>query len=216
MTDAKPKRDKTKEAINKKLQPLTFDVWGLSKLLGVAVETIYDYQRKGMPSIPGVMRGQHGETSLFDGPTCVRWYSDNVGSMNLLEDDDSTIVELKRKKLAIDVAKAEVELAKLSENLVDVEFVLNSVAEEYTLLKQQLRAIPQRVTPVIIGEVSEAIIKKLISDEIDVVLNGLSQNILSREREVIDWADDAESVAEAAPEDDGFSVGGCEAADHGW
>lgn len=210
------KQVKAKREANEKLPPMVFDVWGLSKLLGVAVETVYEYQRKGMPTVPGGAKGRHGETSLFDGPSCVRWYSDNIGSMNLLDDDDSTIVELKRKKLAIDVAKAEVELAKLAENLVDVEFVLSAVADEYTTLKQQLRAIPQRVTPVIIGEVNEAVIKKLISDEIDVVLNGLSQNILSREREAIDWVAEDEDPTEAPAEADDLTVGGCEETDHGW
>lgn len=213
----KKRNAKTKDQLKHMMPSLVFDVKGIAKLLGVSLETVYTYKRQGMPTTKERPPQFENDDSLFfDAPTCVKWYADNIGTLTILEDDDSTIVELKRRKLSLEVAKAEVELAKLSGNLVDVDFVISAVCEEYVNVKQQLRAIPQRVTPIIIGEASEAAIKKIIADEIDVALDGLSKNILERAGEAADWDDEGEAGIEASAEDDHLPMGGCEAADNGW
>jgi phage terminase Nu1 subunit (DNA packaging protein) len=81
--------------------------------------------------------------------------------------------ELKRRKLAAETAKVELELARVRGEVVPLAQLERALANTFAEIKTNIRSVPSRVATAIIGESNETRIKAVILKEIDQALEVL-------------------------------------------
>jgi len=143
----------------------------VSDLLGCTLPTVDAKVRRGMPFEERGRRG--GKDWVFDSAAVVEWERQqavlNSGGSGGADED-----ELKRRKLAAETGKAELELAKAKGEVAVLADVERAVARAFAEVRVSMRNIPQRVVVSLIGEQNETRIKKLLLEEIDQALQVLA------------------------------------------
>jgi len=143
----------------------------LSELLGCSLPTVDAKVRRGMPFKERGRRG--GKDWVFDSAEVVEWERQqavmNSGGSGAADED-----ELKRRKLAAETGKAELELAKAKGEVATLADVEKAIARAFAEVRIGMRNVPQRVVVSLIGEQNETRIKRILLDEIDQVLQSLA------------------------------------------
>jgi len=148
---------------------------GLAELFGCSLGNIDAMVRMGMPCEE---RGGRGRSWSFNPSDCFEWRLSRERQANNNADED----ELKRRKLAAETGKAELEFAKAKGEVATLEDVEKAVARAFAEVRISMRNIPQRVVVSLIGEQNETRIKRLLLSEIDQALQALSDiEILSED-----------------------------------
>ena len=83
--------------------------------------------------------------------------------------------ELKRRKLAAETQKAELEMLRVKGELVPLKQLERSLANTFAELKTNMRNIPRRTATALVGETNEVRIKEVLLAEIDQCLEVLAQ-----------------------------------------
>lgn len=141
-------------------------------------QTIMAWVRQGMPYLK---KGGRGKEWVFDSTAVAEWREEQAiinatGGGDFVDED-----ELKRRKLAAETAKAELDLAKAKSEVAVVEDIQKGLARVFAEVKANMRNIPGRVAGRLIGEEDETRIKKVLISEIDQALEALASSSLLTE-----------------------------------
>ena len=143
----------------------------IADLFGVSEVTVDAWIRKGCPII---QRGSKGVAWQINSAAVSNWLRErdveNATGNNLSDEQ-----ELKRRKLAAETQKAELEMLRVKGELAPLKQLERSLANTFAELKTNMRNIPRRTATALVGETSEVRIKEVLLAEIDQCLEVLAQ-----------------------------------------
>lgn len=142
----------------------------LAETFGVSSPTIDSWIRAGCPIISKGGRGVAASFNSADVANWLRTKARDEGAGTAKADES----ELKRRKLAAETGLAELELAQARELVAPLDQVERMVARAFAEVRAGMRNIPSRVVSTLIGETNERTFKKILMEEIDQVLESLS------------------------------------------
>jgi len=142
----------------------------IADLFGVSHTTVDTWIRRGMPV---VVKGSKGKAWQINTASVSAWLEQRAQE-RVSGGDETDERELKRRKLAAEAAKIELELARSRGELVPLKQLERALANTFAEVKTNMRAVPSRVATALIGEDSETRIKQVILTEIDQALEALS------------------------------------------
>ena len=140
----------------------------VADLFGVSHTTVDAWIKRGMPI---VTKGSKGKAWVINTASVSAWLEQRAKESG--GNDNADERELKRRKLAAETAKVELELARVRGEVVPLKQLERALANTFAEVKTNLRSVPSRVTTAIIGEESETRIKAVILKEIDQALEAL-------------------------------------------
>ena len=146
----------------------------LSDIFGVAMPTIDDWVRRGCPVVE---RGGKGRAWVLNTADVRGWRDDDI-RRDAASDEDTTIEELKRRKLRAETVAAELELAIAKGNVAPIAQMERGVVRAFEEVKAALRNVPSRVARMIVGETDETRIRTVLLGEIDQALVVLDETDL--------------------------------------
>jgi terminase small subunit / prophage DNA-packing protein len=157
----------------------------LAEFFGTSSTTVEHWIRVGCPY---VQRGGRGKQWIFSTAEVHDWRLDRLREET---SGKGTVDEktLKNRKLAADVERAELELAKSRGEVAPLWQVQKAMAKAFAEVRANMRTIPSRVVSSLIGETDEVRFKAVLLDEIDQALEAMAN---------ADLVDDDD----LAPEDD--------------
>ena len=139
---------------------------GLADLFGMSLPTVDGWVRSGCPFI---QRGGRGKEWSFNTADVSKWLRDKAreeGSGTSLADES----ELKRRKLAAEAEKAELELAKAKGEVATVEDFERAQSAMMAAIRANMRNVPGRAVLQLLGCTDEVEFKSKLMDEIDLAL----------------------------------------------
>lgn len=142
----------------------------LADIFGVAMPTIDDWVRRGCPAVE---RGGKGRAWTLNTSDVRQWRDDDI-RRNTAGDADTTIDELKRRKLAAETVAAELELAVAKSEVAPLDQMERGIAKAFEEVKASLRNVPSRAARMIVGETDETRIRTVLLAEIDQALEALA------------------------------------------
>ena len=143
----------------------------IADLFGVAETTVDNWVRRGCPVITRGSKGRAWEINTVAVSDWLRQRDLEQATGNNLNDEQ----ELKRRKLAAETQKAEMEMLKAKGELVPLRQLERALANTFAELKTNMRNIPRRTATSIVGETDEIRIKEVLLAEVDQALEVLSQ-----------------------------------------
>ncbi len=158
----------------------------VAAFFGVTPPTVDGWVRAGCP----VKKGQRGVASEFnsaDVATFLREKARQEGSGTSLADE----TELKRRKLAAEAERAELELAKEKGEVAPVREFERAQAAAMAAIRANMRNVPGRAVLQLLGCTDELEFKNKLMDEIDLAL------VTAAEAE-LDLGEDEDDEDEAA------------------
>jgi len=141
----------------------------IADLFGVSHTTVDAWLKRGLPVI---QRGSKGKAWVINTAEVSAWLEQRAKE-TAPGGEQSDERELKRRKLAAETAKVELELARVRGEVVPLRQLERALANTFAEVKTNLRSVPSRVATAIIGEESETRIKAVILKEIDQALEAL-------------------------------------------
>lgn len=138
----------------------------ISEFFGVTPPTVDSWVRAGCPVI---QRGSKGVAAIFNTADVSKWLRDKAreeGSGTSLADES----ELKRRKLAAEAEKAELELAKAKGEVATIEDFERAQSAMMAAIRANMRNVPGRAVLQLLGCTDEAEFKAKLMDEIDLAL----------------------------------------------
>lgn len=154
----------------------------IADMFGVNESTVDQWVRRGMPVIE---RGSKGRAWRINTAQVSNWLRERdieqATGANLSDEQ-----ELKRRKLAAETQKAELEMLRVKGDLVPLAQLERSLSNTFAELKTNLRNIPKRTATALVGETSEVRIKDVILAEIDQCLEVLTQFTMDEESDADD------------------------------
>lgn len=147
----------------------------LCEVFGVSIPTVDGWLRNGCPCIS---RGGRGVPAEFNTAAVAQWLREQArqeGAGNILADES----ELKRRKLAAETAKAELELAKARSEVAPVrEFERVSAAMD-TAIRTNVLNVPARAVLQLLGCTDEAEFKAKLRAELVLALDTAAETDLN-------------------------------------
>lgn len=154
----------------------------IADIYGTTIVTVTEWIRRGCPVVQTGGKGIEWKINTYEVSAWLRQRDiENATGANLSDEQ-----ELKRRKLAAETQKAELEMLRVKGDVVPLKQVERSLANTFAEVKTNLRNIPRRVSTSLVGETSEARIKEVLLEEIDQVLQVLAGFTLDDDNEVID------------------------------
>jgi len=141
----------------------------VADLFGVSHTTVDAWLKRGLPV---VQRGSKGKRWVINTAEVSAWLEQRAKESSS-GGDNSDERELKRRKLAAETAKVELELANVRGEVVPLRQLERALSNTFAEVKTNLRSVPSRVATAIIGEESETRIKAVILKEIDQALEAM-------------------------------------------
>lgn len=162
---------------------------------GTHRQTVIAWVKRGMPYIT---KGGRGKEYEFDSAKVAEWkekqaINNAIGDTLSIDAD-----ELKQRKLAAETTIAEIEAAKARGQVLELDAIVKVITDDYITLKQRLRQIGQRIAPLVVGEIDELAVKKLINEEIDDALTELSTQFTGESEDTESDDKQSSSVSKAA------------------
>ena len=155
----------------------------IAEFFGVTEPTVDQWVRRGCPVVQRGSKGKAWQINTAKVSDWLRQRDIEQATGNNLSDEQ----ELKRRKLAAETQKAELEMLRVKGELVPLKQLERALANTFAELKTNMRNIPRRTATALIGETSEVRIKEVMLAEIDQALEVLAQFTLD---EPTDEADD--------------------------
>lgn len=156
----------------------------LAAILGVTPPTIDARITKGLPV---QSRGTQGQDARFDTVEVIRWTIEKAvaeATQGTSQKDDSK--ELIRRKLQAETEIAELKLAKEKAEVVFIEDALRSISDAVAVLRQRILTLPRRVSPLVVGETDEEIVKEMVEREVVDILTELTRNAFNNSESLPD------------------------------
>ena len=153
----------------------------LAESFGVSATTVEHWIRVGCPYR---QRGAKGKAWIFSTSDVYEWRLNRVREENT-GTDQAGEQELKRRKLAAETAKAELELAKLRQEVAPIDQMQRAMSMAFAEVKANMRNVPNRVVTLLIGESNETRFKKVLLEEIDQALEALADSVLVEEEDLV-------------------------------
>jgi phage terminase Nu1 subunit (DNA packaging protein) len=154
----------------------------IAEIFGVAETTVNHWMRRGCPVM---QRGGKGVAWQINTADVAEWLKrravEDIAGDTLADES-----ELKRRKLAAETAKSELELAKVKGEVVPLKQLERALSNVFAEVKTNTRNVPSRVATSLIGETNEIRIKQVILDEIDLSLAALEEFDVSEDEAVDD------------------------------
>ena len=148
----------------------------LAAFYGVSLPTVDSWLRAGMPYAE---KGARGVEWAFDTAQVAAWREERAA-----EEASGTTVQdeaaLKRRRALAGVLLDELELAKARGLVAPVDQMQRVVGRLFAEVRTNLRNIPSRVAPQLVGEDDERTVKRVLLEAIDDVLQELADFDLSR------------------------------------
>lgn len=141
----------------------------IADLFGVSHTTVDAWIKRGMPVSE---RGSRGKAWRINTAEVSAWLEQRAKE-SAGGSDQADERELKRRKLAAETAKVELELAKVRGEVVPLAQLERALANTFAEIKTNIRSVPSRVATAIIGESNETRIKAVILKELDQALEVL-------------------------------------------
>lgn len=141
----------------------------VADLFGVSHTTVDAWIKRGLPVSE---RGSRGKAWQINTAEVSAWL-ERRAKESVSGDDQADERELKRRKLAAETAKVELELARVRGEVVPLAQLERALANTFAEVKTNIRSVPSRVATAIIGEESETRIKAVILKELDQALETL-------------------------------------------
>jgi len=141
----------------------------VADLFGVSHTTVDAWIKRGMPVSE---RGSRGKPWRINTAEVSAWLEQRAKE-SASGSDQADERELKRRKLAAETAKVELELARVRGEVVPLAQLERALANTFAEIKTNIRSVPSRVATAIIGESNETRIKAVILKEIDQALEVL-------------------------------------------
>lgn len=160
---------------------------GLADVFGVSLPTVDGWIRAGCPF---EKRGGRGVEWAFDTAAVSRWLRERAIEEATGENqaDES---ELKRRKLAAETAKAELELAKAKGEVAPVREFERAQARIMAAIRQNVMNVTSRAVLQLLGETNETAFKQKLRAELTLALEQSAEaEIDLGEDDAIDGADE--------------------------
>ena len=157
----------------------------LAEFFGVSATTVEHWIRVGCPF---VQRGAKGKAWIFSTAEVYDWRLDRM-RQEVTGSAPADEAELKKRKLAAETSKAELELAKARDEVAPLHQVQRAMAKAFAEVKAGMRNVPGRVVSMLIGETDETRFKAVLLAEIDQVLEALADASLVDEEDLDDDLD---------------------------
>lgn len=138
----------------------------LAEFFGVTPPTVDGWVRAGCPV---VKQGQRGVAAVFNTADVAAWLRQKAreeGSGTSLADES----ELKRRKLAAEAEKAELDLAKAKGEVASIEDFERAQNAMMAAIRANMRNVPGRAVLQLLGCTDESEFKSKLMDEIDLAL----------------------------------------------
>mgnify|MGYP005728068115 CR=1 FL=1 len=148
----------------------TYPASTIAKLLMLTERRVQQLAKDGV--IPKSERGR------YELAPCVQGYIRFLQDRNVTAGSDIYIdyATEKAKKLKAEREKAELEVARMREQLVETAVIEYELTDLFTKIKKNLRNIPNRAALTLVGEKDEHKIKKVLLAEIDDTLVSLASH----------------------------------------
>ena len=160
----------------------TLGKYEIAEFFGVAETTVDQWVRRGCPVVERGSKGKQWKINTAQVSDWLRQRDVEQATGANLSDEQ----ELKRRKLAAETQKAELEMLRVKGDLVPLAQLERSLSNTFAELKTNLRNVPKRTATALVGETSEVRIKDVILAEIDQCLEVLTQFTLDEESDEID------------------------------
>lgn len=158
---------------------------GLADVFGVSLTTIDTWIKRGVPVVKRA--AGKGDAWEFNTLAVHQWLSDqaieNATGGNLSDSE-----ELKRRKLAAETLKAELELAKAKGEVAPIREFERAQASVFATLRTNIMNTPQRVVVQLLGETDETRFKDVLRAELTLALESTANAdiVLDDEEEIED------------------------------
>lgn len=139
---------------------------GLADAMGVAASTIDAWVRDGCPV---KVRGRKGVAWEFNLPDVVAWWG-NRERENATGGDTSDVEELKRRKLAAEAGKAELEFAVARGEVAPIREFERAQAKVMAAIRANIMNVPARAVLQLLGETDEGTFKRTLRSELTLAL----------------------------------------------
>lgn len=152
---------------------------GLADVFGVALTTVDTWVRTGCPCL---VRGSRGVPAKFNTADVAQWLRDKAreeASGAAFADE----AELKRRKLAAETAKAELELAKAKGDVAPVREFERATAMVMAAIRANVMNVPGRAVLQLLGETDEREFKAKLRAELVLALETAAESELDLEDE---------------------------------
>ncbi|MEB5674139.1 terminase small subunit [Escherichia coli] len=140
----------------------------------VSLPTIDTWIRAGCPYIRKGGRGREWEFNLAD---VANWREERARATALGDNDN--IDEIKRKIWAVDLEAKTFDLAERKRLVAPVDEMTRMMSHVFAELRAGIMNLPARCTPLLTGETDARQIKKILTDEVEILLQKLSSEDLT-------------------------------------
>jgi phage terminase Nu1 subunit (DNA packaging protein) len=159
----------------------------LADVFGVSLNTISAWTRRGCPY---EQKGRQGKPWRFNTRDVSEWLREQV-RLEAAGSAPADEAELRRRKLAAETARAELDLATARQQVAPIEEFERARAMENAAVRANVMNVPGRVVSQLIGETDEARFKDVLRAELIQALEAAADTD-------IDLLDDDDEHADAA------------------
>lgn len=149
----------------------------IAEFFGVTEPTVDQWVRRGCPVVERGSKGKQWKINTAQVSDWLRQRDIEQATGANLSDEQ----ELKRRKLAAETQKAELEMLRVKGDLVPLAQLERQLSNTFAELKANLRNVPKRTATSLVGETNEVRIKEVLLAEIDQCLEVLAQFTLDEE-----------------------------------
>jgi len=160
---------------------------GLAEAMGISDTTLDRWVREGCPIKSRGSRGRSHEFSVSD---VIAWWGARERE-KAAANDTSSERELKRRRLAAETGKAELDFVRAKEEVGLIADFERAAAKLMASVRVNILNVPARAVLQLLGETDEAAFKRILRAELVLALEQAAQAD-------IDLDDDAEESDEAA------------------
>lgn len=134
--------------------------------MGVSLPTVDRWVRDGAPV---KQRGRQGIAWEFVLGDVIAWWGERERA-NAAGDDTGDVEELKRRKLAAEAGKAELEFAKARGDVAPVRDFERAQAKVMAAIRANVMNVPARAVLQLLGETNETLFKQKLRAELTLAL----------------------------------------------
>lgn len=173
----------------------------LSRIFSVAPQTILAWERRGCPV---EAQGKRGKAKSYRTSDVIQWREEQAKLAASGDLDAMNVDEARRRKLAAEAATAELALARMKDEVVDVAMVAQVIGAGLAACRARLLQIGAKVAPLAEIAPNATAIKEIVDDAIYEALDEISGDALAFGAEA--GGDPDEGMGEADFGDDGAAT----------